>query len=1404
MNQQPTATTAESTPTPAPTPAPKTRKSRRLWRWLKYLLILLIVLLLIVFVLGYYLLNTTAGLKQAVSLANDYSGYQVSAETIEGRLLQKTALKKLSVRGKHLDFHSDEVVLDWQFASLFSRKVEVNAVTLKDSTLRLAPAESEEKTDDAQPMQLADIDLPIDIRLQDLLIDNLTVEMTTANKQATSDKATASDKASSTANPSVFVLERLQLGIDYSGQKGTIHTLTAKGEGVTADLTGHIETRGDFPLALNGEVHYALPDNSSLGDSGGEEAEKGREEHLTLSLDGDLKRDLALQVNGQGIGDFQLDAIVQSVLSTPIFKADLALKRLDAAALGMAETTARATLSVSGEYNQVLRTSVNGDVSYQSPQTDAIHATVAVDLDDKQLNISRLVVDLLTAKQQLSGQGRYHLGDNSLDIRLASDALQWPQNAAQPSWIAKQLQATLTGSLDNYQLQLSTDAETTVAGLVPLTVSANGSTQAVQDFNAKVKINGQSLALSGKAAWADAVAYEMRVKADAIAPFKQFPGIKQLDIQLSGDNQTYNATGAVALYADTIPPAEIQLDVSGTPQHLDHADLRIDSLGGQATVHADGDLSPLNLSAQILSKDIQPQRFYPGTQANINSDVRLSVQDDSGNVTVTAVIQSLDGQLQGQPLSGKGTVVFKQADGLLNINDLALNLAGNTVVADGHLALDAAQGQSDLTAKIHAKQLKRLLPDLSGALTADIVAKGNLSQPEVKATIGGRGLAYQQHRIKQLKTTANISLAADKVMLDTTISGIQSGETAIDAATVKVDGKISAHRLTVNLKPAKASPLPTLTLKANGGFDSQQLNWAGTLSQLQITQAQAGTWQLPKPASLRLGAEAVRVGQLCLQQKTASLCADGNLQSKSQGKNGQFDVKIKGLKTKTFAKFLPSTLSLDTTIEGQAAIRLQNGKPDVKGKLAAKGGQLALVAGSGGLKSEIQRFDTAFTLKNNRLENVVVTKLSKLGTLQVEAVLPDIGKPNLRAKVKINNDSLAFVSELVPQINNVRGKLNGDMTLSGNPSKQLQVAGKIQLQQTDFDVPQFGTRIRQMTLDIYAKNGNQIGFKGGAKAGGGSFSIDGSLNPATKRGEVKLKGKDFQIADAKQLSATISPDLHLIFADKIQIRGDILIPKAMIQPSGQGGSKITASEDVVLPGKKAEKVPASSPLDVEVGVKLGDDVRVASADIETRLLGGIKVFAKPGKAPTATGAISVETGELRIYGQVLTIERGRVIFSGGPIANPALDIRASRDVSDYEVTVGANVLGHASRPEISLFSTPSMPDSSILSYLLFGKPPNSDSFSSTALLQTGGIVGANTLARDIRSSVGLDVLDVSLSGIEAGKNLNKKIYVGVRSNFFDAINQFLLQYKISGRTNLDATVGTDGVATDLVKTIETD
>ena len=137
-----------------------------------------------------------------------------------------------------------------------------------------------------------------------------------------------------------------------------------------------------------------------------------------------------------------------------------------------------------------------------------------------------------------------------------------------------------------------------------------------------------------------------------------------------------------------------------------------------------------------------------------------------------------------------------------------------------------------------------------------------------------------------------------------------------------------------------------------------------------------------------------------------------------------------------------------------------------------------------------------------------------------------------------------------------------------------------------------------------------------------------------------------------------------------------------------------------------------------------------------------------------------------MYGQKLTMERGRVLFSGGPIDDPALDLDVVRDVTEYSVRAGVRVSGSAQAPILELNSEPPQTDANTLSYIILGKP--------------------------------VDALGASYT---LGRNITPDLYVSFGIDLFSRRETYTLRYTLSNRLALIGTQSESSGA-DLTYTIE--
>ena len=142
--------------------------------------------------------------------------------------------------------------------------------------------------------------------------------------------------------------------------------------------------------------------------------------------------------------------------------------------------------------------------------------------------------------------------------------------------------------------------------------------------------------------------------------------------------------------------------------------------------------------------------------------------------------------------------------------------------------------------------------------------------------------------------------------------------------------------------------------------------------------------------------------------------------------------------------------------------------------------------------------------------------------------------------------------------------------------------------------------------------------------------------------------------------------------------------------------------------------------------------------------------------PTGRGAISLEDGTFRSFGQDLDIETGQLIFAAVPVTEPEVYLSAVRWIdNDPEVTAaGVLVTGPVTAPNLELFSRPQLESSAIQSYLLTGS-----------------------------ASGGGD------SVLRFGTYLTERFYVGYGYNLLEETSEFDALFSIMPRFGVGADVG---------------
>jgi translocation and assembly module TamB len=192
-----------------------------------------------------------------------------------------------------------------------------------------------------------------------------------------------------------------------------------------------------------------------------------------------------------------------------------------------------------------------------------------------------------------------------------------------------------------------------------------------------------------------------------------------------------------------------------------------------------------------------------------------------------------------------------------------------------------------------------------------------------------------------------------------------------------------------------------------------------------------------------------------------------------------------------------------------------------------------------------------------------------------------------------------------------------------------------------------------------------------------------------------------------------------------------------------------------------------------VDVTLGD-VRFEGLGIAAELGGLLSIEQTQAGQLLVNGTASIEEGTFSAYSQELTIERGDLLFTG-PSDNPALDVRATREVEG--ATVGLTLTGTLRDPQSEIFSMPALTESEALARLVTGRSLESAGTADAQAIERAalglGIRRALPALERIGANLGLDELGVDSGGsgdnsaLVAGRQLGDDVYLRYKQGLFD-------------------------------------
>jgi translocation and assembly module TamB len=877
----------------------------------------------------------------------------------------------------------------------------------------------------------------------------------------------------------------------------------------------------------------------------------------------------------------------------------------------------------------------------------------------------------------------------------------------------------------------------------------------------------------------------------------------------SGPPDALQLNGRVAI-RDAMA-ATLQLVLAGKlqPDMLQLDTLQLDSPGRPARLDAQGTIGlgaqpAFDFKAQwhALAWPLEGAAEYQSKQGRFTltgtpSDYRL---DASGDLKYQDL---LNGQLAVRARSG-------DEPGSWQIESASLTRGTASVTATGQVGSRYA-----LDWQVEAPRLAELSPQATGSLRGSGRVGGAMPGLSVSMRAEGSAIGFQAYRIGSLTVDADVQLADEHtsrvqaMLADAVLAG-----TRVTRLDINGQGSTGQHTLDLVLESDRA----TADLDVNGRWDGT--TWRFGLQQARLAYAQLAPWRLAEPLAGELARNRLQLSEHCWTADAARAC--GRFTGTLQDYAGAFTLT--DLPLAYFSALLPPEFGLEGLIQARgelardaqgparmnvrldstpATLRLPNPEGDAPWLLAFAAGEAAFTLaqdtaqlsvdlpfanGQGGVDAQVRMTPPA---DRDWLQ----------GRLDGELVLlwPDIGP----------------AAGWLPEVDMLSGRLEGRMQIAGTPAAP-QLLGRLALTGAGATLVTPGLVLEEVNLELSGQPTGEVRVAAALRSGGGTLNGDGALNLLERTATLTLRGDQFQVMNLPEAQIFASPDLQLAMdAEQIQVSGQIDVPRAQLRPRKLPASAVSVSADQVLvTGEAVDAAQTPYAVTARIRVVLGEAVDIDGFGLSGKLRGDVLLVDLPAQPASATGEVSISDGRYDAYGQKLSIRTGRLLFAGGAVTKPGLDIEAVRKPAP-DVLVGIKARGSIQAPRFTVFSEPSMSESARLSWLVLGRPLErgaSDSERSTmqAAALMLGMGGGESFGKAVGEQLGLDEVtigsqageDETQASLLVGKYLTPELFVSYGIGLFEPVSTLRLRYALSSRWKLVGEASVLGSSADLLYEIE--
>ena len=1426
----------------------------RIGRILRYVGIAAAALILLV-VGAAVALDSAAGKRFLVAqlaslLAAD--GLTLEADEIGGSLWSRLTIGQLRLSDADGTLvEATALELDWTPSRLFAR--ELHVATLAAETLNIERLPASGGTDETGNGALLP-ELPID-----LAIDRIAVAALTLGP----DIAGATSVVSLEAAATLASAQRVGLQLDVRSIDGGALTATVD---LSLDLDANLLDASadvDAPAGSALQNLIGLADAPALTMAlDGKGALDDWRGHLVVDGGPTLGADLDLAVNGEG--PWQLGAVGRATVTAfvpedlhfavaPALAIDVDLTVDDSGAIDIAHATAEApalvvslagTRAADGAFDLSVSATAGGPEGWNELTTPARFRTLVLDGTLTGTEAEPHLAATVTVEEPAIEQGRADRLTATLDLAVADDAVDFDVVGEFAGFAADPQFAEGAGDTPGFELHGSYDMdEGAIAlsrahvALATLELDANGMIQpdplaADLDLTASV---------ADLAALAPLTGMDLVGRADLQAQIETDGDRVEATLSGAGDDLGFGDPTLDGLLGGKLElSGEATLDRAG---RLDIAQLALAgsgmTLNATGTVHLPEErieanydltlprLAPLSpsLAGRLLARgSLTGPLADPSTRADATITGLRVDGTNVGSVRIVATLERLASGARG-PVEATGDSPagrFRAAFGLVQETTRIRFDRIDISVADHSRIIGAAVLSTDtglVTGALDA-QIATLAPfsvlagvPLDGGFEGHIELAPQGRNQGIALTGTADAVAVDDMTADRIAIDLNATVGGAAPLLSGTVdaSDIIAGPATFETVSLAAEGTDDGFEGTLQTTGEFEGPISidtgfAVAPGASGGLQLVIGRLDGTLFEEELA--------LEIPLQIETGAGGLNLSDFALTLGPARL--EGAAQQDAQAVAANFNVT--DLPVAWAGKFTDlgqdpvGTIGVQLMLSGTPAEPVVTLGADLDG-LAMRAPRFrddSTMSGRIDARYEAGRF----TLDSDWYglgETAMELSLALPMDLALDPFMAEISDEGALAGEADWRGDIRLLLAIVPiDPHRLAGNVLLDLTLGGTVASPT-IQGQLTMTNGEYENLETGTLLTALNATVVASGGSDLTFDLTASDGSnGTVNAQGTLAVDPARSlpfDVTASFQRAVLIRRDDIKARATGDVHMqgttesasltgaVTLDQTDVRVDSSLPPSVTVLTV---TEINLPPDRTAP-RRATRDARGFVLALDVQIAIPNKAYVRGRGLDSEWQGNLHVTGTID-SPRVVGELTPRRGSFTFADRRFDISDSRIRFDGAVPVDPRLDISAASRAGNLTAIV--RVTGRASDPEITITSSPPLPQDEVMSRLLFGRragelsPVQALQLASALRALSGQGSGDGGIFDFARKTLGVDVLTIggdSETGttLEIGQYLTENVRVGVEQRFETGGAAATVEIELTDDISVQTSVGSE-------------